>query len=152
LDREFEIMRKHMIAIAAAAALGAATMATTAFAAPHGGAAHMGGGAPMARMGGGGGGVPHANFGAANVGRANGAANFAHNGGAHFAGPHGNFAAGGFDHGHRRGFPGYGIVGGLYAFGGPDYYGYNDYSDGCWQRQLVPTPYGLQWQLVDVCE
>jgi hypothetical protein len=35
--------------------------------------------------------------------------------------------------------------GGLYAFGGPAYYG------GCWQRRWVPTPFGPRWRLVNVC-
>ena len=39
--------------------------------------------------------------------------------------------------------------GGLYAFGGPAYYGYDD---SCWVRRSVPTPYGLRWRLVDVCD
>jgi hypothetical protein len=55
---------------------------------------------------------------------------------------------------HGHGYYGHGYGGGfcgLYAFGGPAYYGY-DYSDGCWVRRLVPTPYGLRWRLVDVCD
>jgi hypothetical protein len=66
--------------------------------------------------------------------------------------PSGNFAFRG-DH-HRDRFRG------LYAFGGPvvapDYYDSDDAyvadDSSCWQRQLVPTQYGLRWQLVDVCE
>lgn len=169
MDREYEIMRKPMIAIAAAAVLGAATMATAAFAAPHGGGGfgggggggHMGGGG-AAHFGGGGGGA-HFGGGAAmahgTVGGGGFAAprgNFAANGAAVAPGPRGNFAARGFDHDrdHRRGFGGFGY-GGLYAFGGPDYYdSYDNYygGDGCWQQQLVPTPYGMQWQMVDVCQ
>ena len=70
-----------------------------------------------------------------------------------FGGNRGRFAANGRgrDHDHDR-FRGFGF-GGLYAFGGPEFYGYdNYYDDSCWQRQLVPTPYGLQWRLVDVCQ
>ena len=56
------------------------------------------------------------------------------------------------DHNGHHHFRGFGF-GGLYAFSGPDYdYAYDDSYDSCWQRQLVPTPYGLQWRLVDVCE
>jgi hypothetical protein len=170
-DMECKIMRKTMIAMTAAAALGAATMATAAFAAPHGGGgggahfggggggAHFGGGggAPMARgnVGGGGGfAAPRGNFGAANMGRPGGSANFARSAPGNFAGTGGNFAARGFDRDHRRG--GFGF-GGLYAFGAPTYYDYydnydNSYGDNCWQQQLVPTPYGSQWQMVDVCQ
>jgi hypothetical protein len=176
---EFEIMRKHMIAIAAAAVLGAATMSTAAMAQHHGGGGgggHMGGGggaamahggggfgggAPMARGGGGlGGGAAMARGGGAAVARPAGPSNFAGARGNfagtpnnNFAAARGNFAARGFDRDHdrHRGFRGFG--GGLYAFSGPDYdYGYYDSYDSCWQRQLVPTRYGLQWRLVDVCE
>jgi hypothetical protein len=184
VDREFEIMRKHMIAIAAAAVLGAATMSTAAMAQHHGGGGggfggggggHMGGGggggAAMAHGGGGfGGGAPMARGGAGFAGgggagfaRPAGPSNFAGTRGNfagtpnNFAAARGNFAARGFDRDHDRGrhFRGFGF-GGLYAFA-PGYYGYdNSYDDsngdGCWQRQLVPTPYGLQWQLVDVCQ
>jgi len=81
--------------------------------------------------------------------------NFAPGAGNNFNGARGNFAGGGFD--HRRGFRGGVGVGGLYAFGAPTYYDYydgydNSYGDSCWQQQLVPTPYGLQWQTVDVCQ
>ena len=162
-------MRKTIIAIAAAAALGAATMTTAAFAAPHGGGGfgggggggHFGGGgAAMAHgnVGGGGGfAAPRGNFGGANMGRPSGSANFARPAPGNFAGSGGNFAARGFDRDHRRGFRGGVGFGGLYAFSGPDYYGYDNtyndsYGDSCWQRQLVPTQYGLQWQLVDVCQ
>jgi len=153
-------MRKTMIAIAAAAALGAATMATAAFAAPHGGGGgggHVGGGGGAAMAHGGGGfAAPRGNFGGANMGRPGGSANFARTAPGNFAGSGGNFAARGFDRDHRRGFRGGVGFGGLYAFA-PGYYGYDNsyddsYGDGCWQRQLVPTPYGLQWQLVDVCQ
>ena len=170
-------MRKHMIAIAAAAVLGAATMSTAAMAQHHGGGGggggHMGGGgggggAAMAHGGGGfGGGAAMARGGAglaggggAAVARPAGPSNFAGTRGNfagtpnnNFAAARGNFAARGFDRDHdrHRGFRGFG--GGLYAFSGPDYDdGYYDSYDSCWQRQLVPTRYGLQWRLVDVCE
>ena len=152
-------MRKHMMAIAAAAVLGAATISTAAMAQHHGG----GGGAAMAHGGGGfGGGAAMARGGAgfaggggAGVARPAGPSNFAGTRG-NFAGTpnnftaaHGNFAARGFDRDHdRHHFRGFGF-GGLYAFA-PGYY--DDGYDSCWQRQLVPTPYGLQWRLVDVCQ
>ena len=71
-------------------------------------------------------------------------------------GPRTNFANGGFDRDHDR-FRGGRFVGpafGVFTFGGPTYYDYYDYdaADGCWQRRLVPTPYGLRWRLVDVGE
>jgi hypothetical protein len=160
VDKEFEIMRKRMIAVAAAAVLGVATMSTAAMAQHHGGGGgHMGGGgggggAAMAHGGGGFGG------GGAGFARPAGPSNFAGTRGNfagtpnnNFAAARGNFAARGFDRDHdrHRGFRGFG--GGLYAFSGPDYdYGYYDSYDSCWQRQPVPTPYGLQWRLVDVCE
>jgi hypothetical protein len=53
------------------------------------------------------------------------------------AAPHGHFG------GHFGGFHG-GPGFGLYSYS-PGYY------DGCWQRRLVPTPYGLRWRLVNVC-
>jgi len=104
--------------------------------------------------GGGGFAAPRGNFGGANMGRPGGSANFARTAPGNFAGSGGNFAARGFDRDHRRGFRGGVGFGGLYAFGGSDYYGYdnNYYDNGCWQQQLVPTPYGMQWQLVDVCQ
>ena len=174
-------MRKHMIAIAAAAVLGAATMSTAAMAQHHGGGGAGFGGGGGAHMGGGGGarwhtaadlaaalrwhtavpdllaaavralpGRPVRAISAGTRGNFAGTPN-------NFAAAHGNFAARGFDRDHdgHRHFRGFGF-GGLYAFSGPDYYddnAYDDsYGDSCWQRQLVPTPYGLQWQLVDVCE
>ena len=157
-------MRKSMIALAAAMALGAATVSTAAMAQHHGGGAGFGGGG--AHMGGGGvhnGGGGGLGGGAA---MAHGGAGFAGGGGAgftrpagpsNFGGNRGHFAANGArDHDHDR-FRGRGFgFGGLYAFSGPGYYddnGYDDYyGDTCWQRQLVPTPYGLQWRLVDVCQ
>jgi hypothetical protein len=182
VDREFEIMRKHMIAIAAAAVLGAATISTAAMAQHHGGGGggfgggggHMGGGggAAMAHGGGGFGGGGAMARGGAGFAGGGGGAGFARPAGPsnfvgargnfagapnNFAAARGNFAARGFDRNHDRDrhFRGFGF-GGLYAFA-PGYYGYdNSYDDsngdGCWQRQLVPTPYGLQWQLVDVCQ
>jgi hypothetical protein len=151
-------MRKQFIAMAAGVALGVATMATAAMAAPLGGGGHFGGGG-HASFGGGG----HPNFGGVHsfaAPRANMSSNFATPHG-NFATPRGNFAAnnwqGNWHHGHRGGFYGPGF--GVYAFGGygPDYYDYYDspdyvYSDGCYQQQLVQTPYGAQWQLVDVCQ
>jgi hypothetical protein len=125
----------------------------------------FGGGAAMApggagfRGGGGGGAVVARPSGPSNFGGTRG--NFAGTPG-NFAGARGNFAANGWGHGghdhhfRRFGFAGLGL-GGLYAFSSPGYYGYDNayddsYGDSCWQRQLVPTPYGLQWQLVDVCQ
>ena len=65
-----------------------------------------------------------------------------HPGGGGFASP-GGHPGGGFAF---HGGPGFrGGVGGLYAFGGQAYYG------GCWQRRLVPTPFGMRWRLVNVC-
>jgi hypothetical protein len=180
-------MRKHMIAIAAVAVLGAATMSTAAMAQHHGGGGgggfgggggHMGGGGGAAMAHGGGGfgggaamargGSGFAGGGGAGFARPAGPSNFGGTRGNfagtpnNFAAARGNFAARGFDRDHDRDhrFRGFG-VGGLYAFSGPGYYddnayydnGYNDYSgDSCLQRQLVPTPYGLQWRLVDVCQ
>jgi hypothetical protein len=186
LDREYMNMRKSMIALAAAMALGTATISTAAMAQHHGGGGFAGGGGGGAHMGGGGGGgfgggarmgggggfgggaaMAHGGAGFAGGGagfaRPAGPSNFGGNRGnfagtpGNVAGARGNFAARGFDRDHDRhhGFRGFGF-GGLYAFSGPGYYddnAYDDYSgDSCWQRQLVPTPYGLQWRLVDVCE
>jgi hypothetical protein len=171
-------MRKNMIALAAALALGTATMSTAAVAAQRGGTSggggggHIGGGAPggHAVMGGGagtfGGGGMHGNFGAnmgrPNMGRPSGGGSFVNTAPGNFAGHRNNFAGtrGTFagrdfdrDRDHDRRFRGFGF-GGLYAYD-PGYYDYSDadtyYGDGCWQRQLVPTPFGLRWQLVDVC-
>jgi hypothetical protein len=162
-------MRKQFIAIAAGVALGVATMATAAVAAPHGGGGgggHFGGGG-HASFGGGG----HAAFGGAHsfaVPHASVGGNFAAPRGNFAAVPnaspamHGNFAANNWHNGHHGYYGrGYGY-GGVYALGGgygPDYYDYSgsdyygyDGSDGCIQRQAVQTPYGLQWQLVDVCQ
>src|SRR4029077_21014925 len=166
-------MRKHMIALAAALALG--TVSTAAMAQHHGGGgAGFGGG----RGGGGGGGGVYmgaVGMGGGGAAMAHGNAGFGGGGGATFARPsgpsnfagtrgtfsrtqgnfaaRGNFAANGFvrghDHDRFRHFRG-GV--GLFAFGGPTFYDYDDsYVDGCWQRRLVPTPFGLRWRLVDVC-
>ena len=110
----------------------------------NGGGGGLGGGAAMAH-----GGAGFAGGGGAGFTRPAGPSNFGGNRG-HFA------ANGARDHDHDR-FRGRGFgFGGLYAFSGPGYYddnGYDDYyGDTCWQRQLVPTPYGLQWRLVDVCQ
>jgi hypothetical protein len=135
-------MRKNLIAVAAAAALTAAT-ATTALAQHHRGAP----------MGGGRAGVS-ANIGGAPRG------NFVRPGG-NFA-PNRNFAAGGWNNnwnggwnrgwntgwnsGWRRG-PGWRTT---LAFGGGPLI-YNFAGGNCWQRRPVPTPFGLQWRLVNVC-
>jgi hypothetical protein len=167
-------MRKHMIALAAALALG--TVSTAALAQHHGGGGAGfgggggGGGGGGVHMGGGGGGfgggaaMAHGNAGFAGGGggaafaRPTGPSNFAGTRGT-FAGTQGNFttrgnfAGNGFARDHDRHFRHFRGGVGLFAFGGPDYYGYDDYNgDSCWQRQLVPTPYGLQWRLVDVCQ
>ena len=151
-------MRKRLLAMAAGLALGAATITTAAVAAPHGGG-HSGFSGGHANFGGGGG---HPAFGgvhsfAAPQGHAGGnfAANNWHGNGGSWHGNGGNWV------GHRGGYGGYyGPSVGAYAFGGygPDYYDSydgSDYaydgSDGCYQRQLVQTAYGAQWQLVDFC-
>jgi hypothetical protein len=171
-------MRKPLIALAAVLALGTATISTAAMAQHHGsggagfgggggGGAHMGGGGGGVHMGGGmGGGAAMAHGGAGFAGgggagfaRPAGPSNFAGNRGnfagtpGNFGGNRGNFAARGFDRDHDRDhrFRRFGF-GGLFAFSGPGDYAYDDSYDNCWQRQLVPTPYGLQWRLVDVCE
>jgi len=155
-------MRKQVIALAAALALG--TVSTAAMAQHHGGGAGFagGGGGGAANMGGGGGAAMargNAGFGGgggAALARPTGPSNFAGTRGggtqANIA-PRGNFAANGFvrDHDHDR-FRHFRGGAGLFAFGGPlydyDYY----YADGCWQRRLVPTPFGWRWRLVDVCD
>jgi hypothetical protein len=119
----------------------------------HGGGG-FGGGAGMAR-----GGAGFAGGGGAGFARPAGPSNFAGTRGNfagspnNFATARGNFAARGFDRDRHRAFRGFGFGGGLYAYSGPDYdYAYDDSYDSCWQRQLVPTQYGLHWQLVDVCQ
>ena len=84
-----------------------------------------------------------ANIGAANVGRINA-------GTANFAAMHGTRAGRG-----RYAYRGHGYGGGgfrVYAFGDPDYY--DSYSDdgNCYQRRLVPTPFGLRWRTIDICD
>lgn len=119
-------MRKTILAVAAALALGTATMATGAVAAPpHGGMGHGGPGfGGMGRPGGMGMGRP----GGMGMGRPGGMA-FGR------PGPGGRFA---FRGGRRGRFFGPGF--GLYAYGG-----------GCWVRRWVWTPFGFRWRLVDVC-
>jgi len=58
-----------------------------------------------------------------------------HGGGWHGGGWHGGF--------HRHWGPRF-----VFA-GGPAYYNYG--YGGCYQRRLVPTPWGLRWRLVNVC-
>ncbi|MFZ3359763.1 MAG: hypothetical protein WA177_13460 [Xanthobacteraceae bacterium] len=143
-------MRNRRLAIAAAAALGIATMGTSAMALPHGGGGggHFGGGhMGGSNFGGGHLGIPGAgamaapNVGTlhANVGAPNVAANV------HMGHGYGH----GYNHYAYRGH-GYGL-GGLYAFGGPDYYDY-DYGDSCYQRRWVPTPFGWRWRRVWACD
>jgi len=155
-------MRKGVMAIAAALALGAATMATGVTAAPHGGGggggggggAHFSGGGGGASFGGnahmGGGGAPMA-AGPRSGGTFNGGATF--NSGSRFSGARtfnsgprfsgGNFATGGhFGHFHHRHFHG-GV--GLFAFGGPGYW------DSCWRLRRVWTPWGWHWRRINVC-
>jgi len=58
---------------------------------------------------------------------------------------HGGFHGGGFHHGgfrHHFGGP-------RFFIGGPSYYSYG--YGGCYQRRLVPTPWGPRWRLVNVC-
>ncbi len=62
------------------------------------------------------------------------------------------FARGGS---HGGGHPGGGHFGRSHG-GGPGvgfgYYPYYGYDPGCvWVRKLVPTPYGLRWRRVPVC-
>jgi hypothetical protein len=65
---------------------------------------------------------------------------------AHWHGGHGGFHGGGFHHGgfrHHFGGPRF------FFAGGPSYYNYG--YGGCYQRRLVPTPWGPRWRLVNVC-
>ena len=55
-----------------------------------------------------------------------------------WGGWHGGWHGGGW---HR------GWVGPRFYVGGPAYYGYG----GCYVRQLVPTPWGPRWRLVNRC-
>jgi hypothetical protein len=55
-------------------------------------------------------------------------------------------------HGWHGGWHGGGWRGGPRVFvGGPAYYGYNYGYGGCYVRQLVPTPWGPRWRLVNRC-
>jgi hypothetical protein len=107
-------MHKKILALAAAVAIGTATMTTGALAFGHGGGGHGGG------FGGG-------HFGGARVGGF-AAPGVAMNGGGHWAG--GGHWGRGFDHDHfRRGF-GLGGYDGLYAYAPYDYSsGYCDPND-----------------------
>jgi len=159
-------MRKQVIALAAALALG--TISTAAMAQHHGNAGFGGGGGGgggAVHMGGGGGGAAMAHGNAGFSGGGGGGAALARpTGPSNFAGirgtgtqaniaPRGNFAANGFVRDHDRHFRHFRGGAGLFAFGGPLYDDYDDsYADGCWQRRLVPTPFGWRWRLVDVCD
>jgi hypothetical protein len=35
--------------------------------------------------------------------------------------------------------------------GGPGYYGYGYGHGGCYERRLVPTPWGPRWRLINRC-
>lgn len=147
-------MRKNLIAVAAAVALTGAT-ATAALAQQHPRGAAMGGRAGVsANIGG----APRGNFGNRNFARANVArpGNFARGA---FVGPNRNFAARGWNPGwnrtwnpawNRRWARGPGFWGPTIAFGGGPFL-YDFAGGGCWQRRLVPTPFGLRWRLVNVC-
>jgi hypothetical protein len=52
-------------------------------------------------------------------------------------------------HGGWHGGRGWG--GPRFFVGGPAYYGYNYGYGGCYVRQLVPTPWGPRWRLVNRC-
>jgi hypothetical protein len=151
-------MRNKMIlTIAAVAALGTATMATSALAFPHGGGGRGVGGGGMASMG-------SMKSGAMGIGQRNIGQSFAPmhsnvtgpnvavNAAPKFGGPNAgtNWNHNGQGHGRyaNRG-DGYGY-GGLYAFAP----GYDDYSyDSSWyQWRWVPTPFGLRWRDVWVCD
>jgi hypothetical protein len=81
-----------------------------------------------------------------NSARVGGAAPMAHN---NFGAGQNHFASGR----NWRGGRGRGGFGGVYAFGGPDYYDYDYgyYDNGCLVRRPVPTPFGLRWRVVNVC-
>lgn len=151
-------MRNKMIlTIAAVAALGTATMATSALAFPHGGGGRGVGGGGMASMG-------SMKSGAMGIGQRNIGQSFAPmhsnvtgpnvavNAAPKFGGPNAgtNWNHNGQGHGRfaNRG-DGYGY-GGLYAFAP----GYDDYSydSSCYQWRWVPTPFGLRWRDVWVCD
>ena len=57
-----------------------------------------------------------------------------------WGGWHGGWHHGGWHHGWGWGGP-------RFFVGGPAYYGYG----GCYVRQLVPTPWGPRWRLVNRC-
>jgi hypothetical protein len=46
---------------------------------------------------------------------------------------------------------GWGWGGPRVVVGGPAYYGYGYGYGGCYVRQLVPTPWGPRWRLVNRC-
>lgn len=143
---------KTLLTIAAVAALGTATMATSALAFPHGGGRGVGGAVPsMGSMKSGAIGTGqrigqsfeqmHNNTPGSNV-AVNAAPKFD---GAN-AGP--NWNHNGRGHG-RYAYRGDGY-GGLYAFA-PGYYDYS-YDNSCYQWRWVPTPFGLRWRDVWVCD
>ncbi len=59
---------------------------------------------------------------------------------AHWHGGWGGWHGGWYHHGWGWGGP-------RFFVGGPAYYGYG----GCYVRQLVPTPWGPRWRLVNRC-
>ena len=62
------------------------------------------------------------------------------------------FAWGGWHDGWHGGWHhGGGWGGPRYFVGGPAYYGYGSGYDGCYVRQLVPTPWGPRWRLINRC-
>jgi opacity protein-like surface antigen len=60
-------------------------------------------------------------------------------------GGHGGWHGGGWHGG------GWGWGGPRFFVGGPAYYGTNYGYGGCYVRQLVPTPWGPRWRLVNRC-
>ena len=147
---------KTILTIAAVAALGTATMATNALAFPHGGGRGVGGGgmASMGSMKSGAMGAGQRNIGQSfgpmhsNVTGSNVAVNAAPEFNGANAGP--NLNHNGRGHG-RYAYRGDGSgYGGLYAFA-PGYYDYS-YDNSCYQWRWVPTPFGLRWRDVWVCD
>jgi hypothetical protein len=69
-------------------------------------------------------------------------------GGFHGGGFHGGGFHGGGFHG---GWHGGGWGGRRFFVGGPGYYGYGYGYGGCTVRQLVPTPWGPRWRLINRC-
>jgi hypothetical protein len=151
-----EFMRKRVMAIAAALALGAATIATGAVAQHGPGGGHGGGGGGGAMVSGGanagGGGRGAAFGGGGGPGFGGGAPMMSAaprgGGGMTFGGSgrtfhRGTFNGGRFAFRHHRHFRG-GF--GLFAFGGPYLY-----DDGCWRWRRVWTPFGWRWRRVDIC-